>query len=131
MVLILLQACQAQRKPLSGQEVRSEVRTGISAAAEARLFLDSVDQGRLTVRFSQAHPLYLAEEIGRSISELTSRECPPALQPARDTSREMLDRLYDEVTALPATVEPGRDREAARKRIAEIQGALERIQATQ
>src|SRR5436853_7367885 len=66
---LVLCAC-SRHETLTTDELRSQLISARSLAAETEIFLDYVRQNRATKSYAQGHIKYLAEEIERSREEL-------------------------------------------------------------
>jgi hypothetical protein len=77
--LLLLSSC-ASHPRIDRDELLSDLRSGISLASEARLYLQYAAEGRTSQSFSEGHLHYLAEEANR-----TKKELQQAISAAEDT----------------------------------------------
>jgi len=93
--LILLSCACSRQKTLTRDELRSDLTSAKSLAAEAEMFLDYVQQRRATKHYAQGHIEYLAEEVENSRHEL--QESSPA-----QSEEDALQKLKAQFDALNA-----------------------------
>jgi len=72
--------CCADQRRIDRSELKSDLKSGISLATEARLYLQFSAEGRTRQSFSKGHLHYLAEEANR-----TEKELQQAISAAEDT----------------------------------------------
>ena len=93
-LILLLCACSRQ-KILTKDELRSELTSAKSLAAETEMFLGYVQQRRATKHYAQGHIEYLTEEIEQARKEL--QESSPA-----QSEEDALQKLKAQFDALNA-----------------------------
>ena len=93
--LTLFLACGS--KQASRDDVRSDLTKSISMASEAEMFIGYVNQGHSTYRFASGHLRYLADEVNRSIQELSNRNAPPELMKPLTLDRVQLKLLSAQI----------------------------------
>lgn len=112
------------RKSLSSDDVRSEVLSANSYAAETEMFIDYARQGKPTRLFVQGHATQLAEEVKRSKNELDDATPQAGTERAFQECKNELDFLTRELPLIPQLI--GNDAALQSKR-AEIEISRERL----
>ena len=107
-LILLLCACSRQ-KILTKDELRSELTSAKSLAAETEMFLDYVQQRRATKHYAQGHIEYLAEKVKQSRKEL--HESSPAQ--GEDKALQKLKAQFDALNAELYSIHGRLDDEAA------------------
>jgi hypothetical protein len=89
--------CCADKRRIDRSELKSDLKSGISLATEARLYLQFSAEGRTRQTFSKGHLHYLAEEANRTEKELRQAISAPedtqALNEARLQFRALSGQL--------------------------------------
>src|SRR5437764_3858561 len=98
LILLLAAAC-SQKKTITKEQLRSQLTSAASLAAEAETFIDYVRQNRLTRNYAEGHMEYLADEVKRSAKELREETPGPGTQSTFREYLAQLDSLYNELTA--------------------------------
>jgi len=118
-LILLLCACSRQ-KTLTRKDLRSELTSAKSLAAETEMFLDYVQQRRATKHYAQGHIEYLTEEIEQSRKEL--QESSPAQ--SEEDALQKLKAQFDALNAELHTIRGKMDDPAA---IATTKEQIEKI----
>lgn len=100
--ITLVLACCSHQKQLSKDELRSQLRSTASFAAETELLLQYVQQNRATHAYTLGHAQYLADEIKRAQEELRKSAVPPELQQKFDLCRRQSEWLANALRVLPS-----------------------------
>jgi hypothetical protein len=117
----------SHRKSIDRDDVRSELRSARSFAAESEIFIDFVLQGHAIRRYAAGHSAYLEDAIEESAKEL-DQGVPQS--DAKDSAREcqtQLRMLARELSGIRAAIGKA-DKNAlvaARGRIRQIRQSLE------
>src|SRR5437764_9640603 len=90
--ILALCACSRQ-KTLTTDEVRSQLLSARSLAAETEMFLDYVRANRATKHYAQGHIEYLTEEMERSREELHESSPPQGEEDAVQKLRTQFDAI--------------------------------------
>jgi len=127
---LLFAACSRQ-KTVTREDLRSDLVSSVSFAAEAETFIDHVRDGKSTSAFAQGHVEYIAKEVGRMAQELQESVPEPRTAGASQTARTQIDRLRTELNLLAANIDDkdaiavSKDRiETIRKSLAEAVSSL-------
>ncbi len=118
----------SRKKSIDREEVRSEIRSARSFAAEAEMFVDFVLQGHSTRRYAEGHSAFLEQAVEQSAEDL--EHAVPDTN-AANSVRECqgnLGMLARELSRIRAAVTGG-DQDAllaARARIRHIRESLEK-----
>jgi hypothetical protein len=122
--ILVLSAC-SRHQTLTKEELRSELISAKSLAAETEMFLDYVRQNRATRNYAQAHIEYLTEEVEQSRKEL--QESLPAQ--GEEDARQKLSVQFDALEAELHTIRGRLDDQAAlataKEHVARIRQALD------
>src|SRR4051812_12477065 len=74
-----LAGCSHQ-KSIGRDELKSDIRTARSFAAESEIFIEFVIQGRSTHRYAEEHSAYLEDEVQQLAKELGQATPEPGIQ---------------------------------------------------
>jgi hypothetical protein len=122
--ILVLSAC-SRHQTLTKEELRSELISAKSLAAETEMFLDYVRQNRATRNYAQGHIEYLTEEVEQSRKEL--QESLPAQ--GEEDARQKLSVQFDALEAELHTIRGRLDDQAAlataKEHVARIRQALD------
>ncbi len=122
--ILVMSAC-SRHKTLTKDELRSELISAKSLAAETEMFLDYVRQNRATRNYAQGHIEYLTEEVEQSRKEL--QESLPAQ--GEEDARQKLSVQFDALEAELHTIRGRLDDQAAlataKEHVARIRQALD------
>jgi hypothetical protein len=127
--ILLLVSC-SRPKTLSKDELRSQLRSAVSVAAETETFIDYFRQNRATRSYAQGHITYLADEVNRSI-----RQADKAL-PSEGTEEQFrayltqLSALSSELAAVRSASGEAEALGRAKERIVTIRQALENTKSS-
>ena len=128
-LLLLLAACSRQRR-ITADDLRSDLTSAISFAAETEIFIDFVRQGRSTDNYADGHLQYLSDELNRSASELHESTPEAAIAEKAQECRTLLDSLALQVAAVgPILGDPGALSDV-RQQIAKTRAALEQAKSS-
>jgi hypothetical protein len=130
LVLILVTCACSRSKILTKDELRSELISARSLAAETDMFLDSVRESRATKNFAQGHIGYLTEEVERSIRELRESSPSPGEQDVLQKLREQCDSLKTELHRIRASVGDEAALATAKQHIATIRQTLDQLNSS-
>jgi hypothetical protein len=92
LALVALTCCSRQ-KPISQNELQSQLRSAESIAAETGTFLDYVGQNRATNTYAKGHIEYLSSELAHAAKELREALPPAGAQTEFAEGREKVDEL--------------------------------------
>jgi len=123
-LILLLSAC-SRHKTLTRDELRSEITSAKSLAAETEMFLDYVRENRATKHYAQGHIEYLAEEIEQSRKELQDSSPAQGEEDALQTLRAQFDALSTELHNLHGKLEDHAALATAKQRIDSIRQSLD------
>jgi hypothetical protein len=127
--LLLLASCSHQ-KTITREELRSQLTSAVSFAAEAEMFIDYVGQNRSTHNYAQGHIKYLADEVNRSLKELHDAVPGEGSEEKLRECRAQLDLLGRELTTVRLALHNAEALRGAKERIATIRKALERAKSS-
>jgi hypothetical protein len=85
-------------------DLRSNLLSSVSFAAEAETFIDHVNDNKSTSAFAQAHAEYLAGEVGRIAQSLQESAPGPQAATTLQTTRTQLDRLRTELNLVRSNI---------------------------
>jgi hypothetical protein len=127
--LSILLACFAfnscsHAKTMSRDELRSSILAAVSLASETEVFIDQLEEGRVTDAFAQGHLNYLSNEVMRSANELRQARTESQLGDALLTSRMETDSLAKTLSDLKAKASDAESLTATRNKVARIAGIL-------
>lgn len=128
-ILMLLASC-SQPKTITRDELRSDLTSAASFAAEAETFLDYVQQGRASREFANGQIAYLSDEVDRSARELRAGDPAAGTEQHLRQGRRELDLLDSVLTALRPRISDPASIAAANKRIANIRKAIEKAKSS-
>jgi hypothetical protein len=123
-LILLLCACSRQ-KTLTKEDLRSELTSAKSLAAETEMFLDYVHQGRATKHYAQGHIEYLTEEIQQSKKELQESSPAQGEEDALQKLRAQFDALNAELHNLRGRLHDEAALATAKAHIAKILQVLD------
>jgi hypothetical protein len=93
MLLGLILVSCSHTKTISREERRSDLLAAISLASETELFIDQLQEGRVTQTFAEVHIAYLHREASRSADRLRQAPADERMTGAIEKSRAHLDSL--------------------------------------
>ena len=126
--ILLLAACSRQRT-VTRDELRSDMVSAASLAAEAETFVEDVRAGRSTRAFAHGHADYLAEEVGRMAGEL-DRATAAAWDAGRlDVCRSRIGQLHAELNLVRAAIAGDTALAAEKERLRKIRISIEETKA--
>lgn len=118
-------------KTMRPDELRSDIRSAVSLAAETNLFITQMQNDRGTHSFAAGHLGYLRDETLRSAKELRDSQADPAVAESVGTCIAQLDSLVREIAILQDKAEVN-DINAllpSRARVADIHDALSSLES--
>jgi uncharacterized coiled-coil protein SlyX len=122
--ILVLSAC-SRDKTLTTDELRSDLISAKSLAAETEMFLDYVRQNRATKYFAQAHIQYLIEEVERSRKELNESSAVQGEEDPLQKLRTQLDTLTAELRNIRGSLKDQAALATAKEHVARIRQALD------
>ena len=122
--ILALCACSRQ-KTLTTDEIRSQLLSAKSLAAETEMFLDYVRENRTTKHYAQGHIEYLTEEIERSREELQESSPAQGEEDAVRKLRTQFDALRAELHSIRGKLDDEAALAAAKEHLASIRQALD------
>ena len=127
--LLLLASC-SRRNTITRDELRSQLTSAVSFAAEAEAFIDYVRQNRATRNYAEGHIKYLADEVNRSSKELHEGMPAEGTEQKVRECRSQLDSLADELAAVRIGIGNPPILARTSERIAKIRRALEQTNSS-
>ena len=128
--LLLLQVSCSRQKTITTDELRSELTSAVSLAAETETIIDYVAQHRLTHNYALGHLGYLAREAQRSAKELDEASPEPATEQKLAESKEQVASLSKEIAAARASMGNPEALAATKQEIAHTRAAIEKVKAS-
>jgi hypothetical protein len=127
---ILLIASCPRHKPITPDELQSQLTSAASLAAEAELFVDYVRQERATRNYAEGHRQYLADQVDRASREL--REAIPGEVSERKLKecRSELDSFATELQAVGGALDNPKALAAAKRRFAVLREAFNKMKSS-
>jgi hypothetical protein len=122
--ILALCACSRQ-KTLTTDEVRSQLLSARSLAAETEMFLDYVRENRATKHYARGHIEYLTEEIERSREELQESSPAQGEEDAVQKLRTQFDALEAELHNIHGKLDDAAALAAATEHLVSIRRALD------
>jgi hypothetical protein len=101
MAAVSLTNCSRQKR-IGRDELRSDIRSARSQAAESEMFLDFVLQGRSTRSYAAEHSAYLEDEVERSLRELGQAVPEPGVEDAFRRLQNNLRMLAGQLSTVHA-----------------------------
>jgi Tfp pilus assembly protein PilP len=127
--LLVLCAC-SRNKSLTKDELRSELTSVKSLAAEAEMFLDYVRQNRATKFYAQGHIEYLTEEIEQSRKKLQKSSPVQGEEDAAQKLRAQFDALNAELHSIREKLDDVNALATAKEHIARIRQAVDKVNSS-
>ena len=116
----------SRAKSIDRDQVRSEIRSARSFAAELEMFLDFVLQGHATRSYAQGHAAYLEEEVERSAKDLDNAVAEPDAADSVSECRTQLHHMAGELSDIGDALGDRNRLAAAKARIRQIRESLEK-----
>ena len=130
-VLLLVASTGCSRnKVLTPDDLKSQLTTAISFAAEEQMFIDYIRRSRYTHDFAEQHAAYLDAEIARSAHELSQAVPQPAIESQFQKCRTQLNQLRDELTGVRANLRNDPALAATNIRLEKIRHDLEQAKSS-
>jgi hypothetical protein len=129
-VTILLLASCSRNKSIAEDELRSQLTSATSFAAETAVLIDYIRQNRTTRKYARGHVDYLAQAVSRSAREI--REAVPGEVNERKLQecQSELDSLANALSAVGLVLNNPTALAAAEQRIVTIRKALEKSKSS-
>jgi hypothetical protein len=128
-LLVALTGCSGH-KVLTPDDLKSQLTTAISFAAEEEMFIDYISAGRANRNFAEQHAAYLDEEIARSADELAKALPQPATESALQQCRIQLNQLRNELWNVRVHRGDNDALSGAKARLEKIRQDLEQAKST-
>lgn len=116
-------------RALNREEARSEVRSAVSFAAEAQLFVQFVRGGKSTQAYAHGQSAYLQDAVRRSVSELEQAVPEASMQVAVAGCTTQLKQLERALSDIQEKANNDAALADAEERMAAIRRNLERVQS--
>jgi hypothetical protein len=115
---------------MTPDELRSDIRSAISVAAETNLFVGKLQANRGTAAFALGHLGYLNDEILRFAKELHESHGDPAMAQSVGICAAHLDSLAREIAVVQDKIKTNdiNALSAGKARLNDIQDALTRLE---
>jgi hypothetical protein len=126
---VLLTCCASQRR-IDRDELQSDLKSGISLASEARLYLQYSAQGRTSQSFSEGHFYYLAGEANRTEKELQQAISTPEDTQALNEARLQFGALSGQLGLMEQKSSDANARVHSMRQLAEIGKAMEKAKSS-
>lgn len=126
----LLASC-SRHKPITPDELQSQLTSAASLAAEAEIFVDYIRQNRATRNYAQGHREYLADQVKRASREL--REAIPG-QVSEEKLQECgseLDSFANELQGVGRALDNPEALAVAKQRFAVLRQTFNRTKSSQ
>ncbi|HJT00831.1 MAG TPA: hypothetical protein VJ756_17190 [Terriglobales bacterium] len=128
---ILLLASCSRHKPITPDELQSQLTSAASLAAEAEIFVDYIRQNRATRNYAEGHREYLADQVKRASREL--REAIPG-QVSEEKLQEYgseLDSFANELQGVGRALDDPEALAVAKQRFAALRQTFKRTKSSQ
>ena len=123
--VVVLAGCSGT-STLSKEEIRSEVKSALSLAAETTLFIDYIRQSRPTRRYIEGEASYLRDEVKDSVKQFDKALPETGTENSINTCKTQLQLLDRELSSVPVEMGKADALAAANERISEIRNTLEK-----
>ncbi len=123
--VVVLAGCSGT-STLSKEEIRSEVKSALSLAAETTLFIDYIRQSRPTRRYIEGEASYLRDEVKDSVKQFEKALPETGTENSINTCKAQLQLLDRELSSVPVEMGNADALAAAKERISEIRNTLEK-----
>ena len=120
--VVVLVGCSGT-STLSEEEVRSEMKSDLSLAAETTLF---IRQSRPTRRYIEGEASYLRDEVKDSVKQFEKALPETGTENSINTCKTQLQLLDRELSSVPVEMGNADALAAAKERISEIRNTLEK-----
>jgi hypothetical protein len=135
LILVLLLAAAAltscsRKKTIGRDDLRSEIMSAYSFAAESEMFIDYIRQGHATHHYAEGHATYLKDAVTQLENELEGAVPQPGIENVISECRSDIDLLRHELSGIAANVGDNAALGAARKRIENIRKSLEKANSS-
>ena len=125
---LLLIACSGH-KTISRDELRSQLTSAASIAAEAETFIDYIREDRAPRSYAEGHITFLVVEVDRSSKELEKAAPEVGIEPQFLECREQLHYLGQALRTVRPLASPD-ELPSVKERITLIRKALEEAKST-
>lgn len=92
-------------KTINRDDARSEIRSGLSMAAEAQMLIGYIRSGHATHHYAAAQTAYLKEAVRRSLKEIGEGTPEPDIEEPVHECRTLLERLAQEMAVLQRSMD--------------------------
>ena len=123
--VVVLVGCSGT-STLSEEEVRSEMKSDLSLAAETTLFIDYIRQSRPTRRYIEGEASYLRDEVNDSVKQFDKALPETRTENSINTCKAQLQLLDRELSNVPMETGNADALAAAKERISAIRNILEK-----
>jgi hypothetical protein len=120
----------SRKKTISRDDLRSEIMSAYSFAAESEMFIDYIRQGHATHHYAEGHATYLKDAVTQLENELEGAVPQPGIENVISECRSDIDLLRHELSGIAANVGDNAALGAARKRIENIRKSLEKANSS-
>ena len=127
--ILTLSAC-SRHKTLTRDELRSEIFSAKSLAAETEIFVDYVRQKRATKHYAQGHIEYLAKQVENSRQELHQSSPVQGEEDAFQKLSAQFDALHAELHIIGKKLDDVNALATAKEHIARIRQTLDEANST-
>jgi hypothetical protein len=127
--ILALSAC-SRPKTLTQDELRSQIFSAKSLAAETEIFVDYVRQKRATKHYAQGHIEYLAEQVENSRQELHQSSPVQGEEDAFQKLSAQFDALHAELHIIAGKLDDVNALATAKEHIARIRQTLDEANST-
>jgi hypothetical protein len=127
--ILALSAC-SRHKTLTRDELRSQIFSAKSLAAETEIFVDYVRQKRATKHYAQGHLEYLAEQVENSRQELHQSSPVQGEEDAFQKLSAQFDALHAELHIVGGKLDDVNALATAKEHIARIRQTLDEANST-
>lgn len=124
-----MSSCASQQR-IDHSELQSDLKSGISLASEARLYLQYSAQGRTSQSFSKGHLHYLAEEANHTEKELQQATSAPEDAQALDEARLRFRALYGQLAVMEQKSSDANARVDSMLQLEQIGKAMEKAKSS-
>jgi hypothetical protein len=127
---ILLLASCPRHKPITSDELQSQLTFAASLAAEAEIFVDYVRQNRATRNYAEGHREYLADEVNRSSRELHAAIPGEVSEEKLQECRSELDSFSSALQAVGRALDNPEALAMAKQRFAALRQAFKKTKSS-
>jgi hypothetical protein len=122
--LAAISAGCSRGKSIDRDQVRSEIRSARSFAAESEMFIDFVLEGRATRVYAEGHAAYVRDEVEQSAKDLDSAVAEPDVADYVRACRMQLNELIGGLSEIRAALGDTDRLAAAKAKMKQIRESL-------